>query len=451
MRKQFFLLLTVIICGLTSFSQTIVRHDNLLYQVWEEDNNPLAEILGNTILEPIHLEIPSEIMYEGKEYNVISIGQSAFESTENILSVTVPQGIVSIKDNAFYGCRKLENIELPIGLSSIGERAFTYCYSLQSIILPCTVTQIAGNAFEWCGILRAAYPDNLNRPFSSIGASYSRVTVPYPSNDAIIDNGVIFSIDKKTIYYASDSVVEFIIPDGVEKIGDAAFANCDNIKEIVAPPALVEIGNYSFQYCKQLSEFKCESNIMSIGNFAFTGCENLKSFTLSNALVNLGVESFSHCSKIESIIIPESLTSIKSGTFRGCSNLSYLTIPNTIESIEGLAFNGCLGLKDIYYLSDNPIETEKNIFSNETYLSATLYVNPCTIEKVLQISPWLFFAHIEENNINAGISECEIDQDVLVYDLNGNKLDCNTIDVLSNGFYIVKQGPHIKKILKRIN
>lgn len=449
--KKLFFFVVFFLSFLTAFSQTIVRQDNLLYNVWEEDGNQFAEVFGNTIVEPIQVIVPCGINYEGKYYAIKSIGKGAFEASENVLGVTLPQGIVSIKERAFDGCRNLNNIELPIGLTTIGNQAFVGCYNLRSIILPYSVTSVGGDAFEWCGILRAAYPDTLDRPFSSFGAPESRLTVSYPTNDAIIEDGDVFSIDRKTIYYASNTKETYNIPYGIEKIGDAAFGNCDKLINIIAPLTLVEVGNYSFQYCKLLREFKCESNLISIGNFAFTGCENLDYLNLPKTLTYLGLESFSFCSSIESVIIPETIKIIKSGTFRNCSGLRSLTLPNTIEYIEPAAFGGCLKLNEIYYNTHSPIETEKYIFSNETYLNATLFVNKESIDKFYQTSPWLFFAHIEDKDFQSGITVCKQEQEEMlekIYNINGMKVVCKSIYDLPKGIYIVKRGAHVEKILK---
>ena len=50
------------------------------------------------------LTIPSQISYQGNEYNVKSIGEYAFFACNNLYSIIIPNSIISIKQYAFHGC-----------------------------------------------------------------------------------------------------------------------------------------------------------------------------------------------------------------------------------------------------------------------------------------------------------------------------------------------------------
>ena len=71
--------------------------------------------------------IPSTITYDGKNYNVTSIGERAFWSgKENscLTSVTIPEGVISIGDNAFGNCTALTSITIPNSIKQIGVDVF---------------------------------------------------------------------------------------------------------------------------------------------------------------------------------------------------------------------------------------------------------------------------------------------------------------------------------------
>lgn len=60
-------------------------------------------------------------------YAVTTIGNEAFRLCQNLLSVSIPDGVTSIGDRAFYGCWFLSHITIPDSVTSIGDGAFEAC------------------------------------------------------------------------------------------------------------------------------------------------------------------------------------------------------------------------------------------------------------------------------------------------------------------------------------
>ena len=101
---------------------------------------------------------------------VTTIGESAFESCDNLISIDLPAGLTTIGEYAFSNC-SLASIDLPASLTTIGERAFVSCDNLISIDLPASLTTIGEHAFQLCSrldaiTLRANLTTIGNRPFS---------------------------------------------------------------------------------------------------------------------------------------------------------------------------------------------------------------------------------------------------------------------------------------------
>ena len=76
------------------------------------------------------------------EDGVTSIGNWAFESCNNLISITIPDGVTSIGAYAFSNCWYLTNITIPNSVTSIENYAFRNCSSLTSITIPNSVTSI---------------------------------------------------------------------------------------------------------------------------------------------------------------------------------------------------------------------------------------------------------------------------------------------------------------------
>ena len=82
--------------------------------------------------------------------DVIAIDDAAFEDNEDIVYLTIDEGITTIGENAFCRCANLRVAILPEGLEEIGEEAFAFCTSLTTVTIPSTVTDIYAHAFSGC-------------------------------------------------------------------------------------------------------------------------------------------------------------------------------------------------------------------------------------------------------------------------------------------------------------
>lgn len=137
------------------------------------------------------------------------------------------------------------------------------------------------------------------------------------------------------------SATEFVIPNGITKIGDYAFYGSD-LKSITIPNSVTSIGSSAFHYCNRLTDITIPNSVTSIGNSAFHYCMNLKSITISNGITYIANYAFYYCSSLKSITIPNNVTSIASYAFYGCSSMREIhlkpTTPPTLSNTN--AFNG---------------------------------------------------------------------------------------------------------------
>ena len=56
--------------------------------------------------------IPQYVRNNGKTYEVVAIGEGAFQNNTSITEVVLPSSVKKVSDNAFSGCSKLEEIDL---------------------------------------------------------------------------------------------------------------------------------------------------------------------------------------------------------------------------------------------------------------------------------------------------------------------------------------------------
>ena len=96
------------------------------------------------------VSVPSKTTYNGKTYDVIRIGDNAFNSCSKLDSIRIPKSIESIGYNAFRSCYNLKHVEIPNSVKKIEYGAFAWCKGLATITLPDGITAIESNTFEYC-------------------------------------------------------------------------------------------------------------------------------------------------------------------------------------------------------------------------------------------------------------------------------------------------------------
>ena len=226
------------------------------------------------------------------------------KDTDRAEAYTIPTGVEEICNGAFDCCDDLKTIVIPNTVQRIGQEAFGQCDNLEGLTIPASVTQIEDNAFYF-----NVYP----------------VHVAAENTVYCSENGVVYSKNKDTLYYAGTAVGAYSIPNSVVSIGPAAAARAAIAS--VTIPASVE----------------------SIGNGAFELCEQLQTITFLGSVKEIGVGAFSGCFSLTGVTIPEGMKAIRESAFARCTGLRSVTIPKSVTTIEWGAFEACDALLDVYY------------------------------------------------------------------------------------------------------
>ncbi len=267
-------------------------------------------------------------------YTTVAVGDYAFYYTTSLTSVTIPNTVTTIGSYAFSDCASLTSVTIPNSVTSIGDYAFNHCSLLSSIALPSNVASIGIAAFSWCiSLTSVTIPDSV----SSIGdmtfsacTSLNAIDVNTGNMNFASADGVLYNKTFNTLIQCPGGKTgAFIVPNGVNSIGDHAFYVCNSLTSVTMPISVVYIGNGTFYGCTSMIDVIIGSNVTSIGSEAFNYCTSLASIIIPGKVTSIGQGAFYLC---------ESLTSI---TFLGLTaptNVGTNWIVNTHEGIRGHAY-----------------------------------------------------------------------------------------------------------------
>ena len=185
---------------------------------------------------------------------------------EDIVRVTIKDGVTSIGSSAFYQCERLCSTEIPNSVVEIGRYAYDKCYELKEVVIPSSVMSIAQGAFCYCSKLEQ---------------------VVIQGSDTGMESSVFYGCPGLTTAgpIGSGCAIEF---GWTSQIPESAFNNCGSLISVMIPDTIISIGDYAFQYCSNLVSVDVPDTVTNIGVNAFKDCTNLMSVALSDNIEEIG-------------------------------------------------------------------------------------------------------------------------------------------------------------------
>lgn len=399
---------------------------DLNYRV--NDDNVSVTVIGhvNGYDATGDLIIPESVNYEGNDYTVTVIGESAFLYCFYLTNLSIPNTVTTIEGGAFAYCQGFTgDLVIPNSVTTVGYGAFQICPGFDGdLIIGSSVTEIGDYAFNSCdGMTGILY---IPSGVQSLGGNsfgycaFSGIVVD-PENsvyDSRNDCNAIIETSTNELLTGCRST---IIPNTVTSIGYCAFRGVQGMTSIEIPNSVTNIGENAFAFCYDLTgDLTIPNSVKTIGPSAFFQCENFDgTLTIGESVSYIGDMAFRNCSNFTGAVSLATTPPVLDDEFGGLvfENFGYpiLVVPcGCVDAYRNSSWYEPYGLNGFSeFIEDCSAVSETSGIVTAAYPNPTNGLIRIEAENIQNVSIF--------NTLGQVIFETSASGDVFEYDLSGHK------------------------------
>ena len=372
------------------------------------------------------LVIPESVSYEGRDYAVTVIGNTAFMYCFYLTSLTLPNSVTTIEEGAFAYCSGFTgDLIIPNSVVSIEPSAFFTCYAFDGdLVIGNSVAFIGDYAFDDCNGLHGVL--NIPSNVASIGidafryCAFSGMTVD-PENPVFDSRDNCNAIITTSTNELRVGCVNTVIPNTVTAIGENAFCGLVGLTSIDIPESVTTIGAGAFAFCFDLTgDLTIPNSVTTIGSGAFFQCSGFDgTLTIGESVTFIGDYAFRQCSNItRAVSLATTPPELGNEPGWGCVvfeqfGTQVLTVPyGCAEAYQNSNWYDPIGLNGFYqFIEAEPTtvaEAENNVYA--VYPNPTNGITRIEAENIKNISIF--------NSLGAKIFETPTSGDAFEYDFS---------------------------------
>lgn len=284
----------------------------------------------------------------------------------NIKHVEVPEGIERLGRSCFFDMRGILSVKLPASLKEIGSRAFRNCIGLERVSFENTDVAIHEDAFRNCTALKKIrVPGGTEYTLAGLKGLSDGEADTGKELDSGKEEGsgkeevpeLVRRIQRQLLgnfrisgtlllkYLGEESRV--VVPEGITRIAEEAFAGNEAINRVILPDSVQEIGEEVFRDCLLLQTIVLPDGLRRLGAGAFENCVKLLRIQLPPGIADIEDRTFRRCRALQEIELPAGLRTIGESSFYGCRSLKKAELPDSLTHVGKMAFYRCSSLKEI--------------------------------------------------------------------------------------------------------
>lgn len=318
----------------------------MLSKITISASNPYYKIVDNTLYTR---DMKYLLCYPNKEENkslilpneVECISGFAFYNSK-IDTLKLNEKISEINDNTFY-MAKINTIDFGknSNVKTIGESAFEDSTLCGNIIIPHSVQTIGARAFRNCELITSVYIPN-----SVTLMGYEKDKEHHGDSSEVFRD----CVSLESIKFEDNSPLTYW--------GTDTFTGCTSLKNLNTGKNNKVVEIYSdFSNCKieTLDLSNCSDLHKIYWQGRFSDCSKLRFVDLSSTQI-LGISDymFKNCPALEEVILPDTATYISGEAFANCINLNSINLSNITKIDKDAFLNTPIDVSDFQF-----DETEK--------------------------------------------------------------------------------------------
>lgn len=203
------------------------------------------------------------------EDGITALSGEAFKNFKAMTEVSLPDSLKDIGRGAFEDCEQLKAIAIPDGVTEMRERVFWGCKNLEHVVIPVSVTTFEDRRFMYDGGFGQPVFADCDK-LTSAGPMGSGCAIEFGWTDQIPAGA----------FLACRALEQITFPEGVTKIGEAAFAYT-NLSELTVPDTVASIEKEALYHCQALTAVSLPAGLEEIGADVFKNCSGLNTITFA--------------------------------------------------------------------------------------------------------------------------------------------------------------------------
>ena len=221
--------------------------------------------------------------------HLTTLGEGIFYECTSLERVELPASLETIPSGLFCGCTALQEVEIPEAVTHIGLHAFAYCDALETLHIPAKAWVYEG-AIHHCDNLREITVDETNPYF-------------YTIDGVLFGDGRSFGSGGSTLlaYPAGKKDDEYLIPDGVVRLGQCAFGGSQYLKWVMLPNQVRSLGSAVFHDSRRLTGVMFGTGVTTLPTLFFAKCNRLKELFVTDQLIMIENKAFDEVDSLRHI------------------------------------------------------------------------------------------------------------------------------------------------------
>lgn len=386
------------------------------FRVMREEMPALASLhIGNAKTVNCAYRVPTEGMDEWDwpiEYYDNMLPENALGGKESLRRVVLPEGLTRISNGSFHHLRLTSTLIIPESVKRIDNNAFECVGDEATIIMPSsleyigagafyglgaqmelklgnTIKYIGGNAFYEARNVTGTF--NLPNRIEYLG-EYAFYSCGHDMTGDIVIPSTLKEIPQNCFRIGFANGTTLTIPEGVTKIGGAAFTGVKFNNHVVIPSSVKFIDQGAFMYCSFKGGVTLPESVAYVSPNAFA-VSSLGGELKFPAIQNITNNAFTG-TQIESLVLGDNILQISRDAFSGCGSLRFVTIGKNVEYIGENAFADTWALSTVVCLAPVPPVIKGSAFSGFDTDRVILEVPENAVEAYRAATGWNVFQNI---------------------------------------------------------